>query len=350
MKTDNNERIDRYQQIIRRKEEQLSDADLHIEELKKHLRSNETAVIINYRTELQRIRLREDIEELNQLIENLKTNRPLKLSPYDSPTPSVNKKNAHLTAGQRQLIQQGIAAGKSNSEIAREIGVHRSTVGREIKRYAQEREKYQAEEAQQLAKLNQRMAFSFREFKSMGMHLLTNLQRKNLTYTQRRHAPLRFDSLIGIRRSNISIYYYQNFGKYVPSGGMSDVAALFKCFDENIFSSTDSFPLNASGNDSTTCFDSQVPGFNDIQNLRDFSNPEKKNNSTATVRNQAEMKIFTSGRGILIAQNKSFEQKTILTIKPSEHTAKAFGHTGIISIKKAESSVIPNSKYQKRCA
>jgi IS30 family transposase len=40
----------------------------------------------------------------------------------------------HLTTADRERIQELLAEGKNNSEIARELGVDRSTIGRELKR------------------------------------------------------------------------------------------------------------------------------------------------------------------------------------------------------------------------
>ena len=55
-----------------------------------------------------------------------------------------------LSFVERERISRGIAAGESDSEIARAIGRHRSTVGREIKRCGGRR-RYRALRAEQLA-------------------------------------------------------------------------------------------------------------------------------------------------------------------------------------------------------
>ncbi|MEH0155928.1 helix-turn-helix domain-containing protein [Limibacter armeniacum] len=63
----------------------------------------------------------------------------------------------HLTYNQRKKIADGIKKNMSDAAIAREIGVHRSTVGREIKRYGG-REKYSEYLAFKIALHNQRFA------------------------------------------------------------------------------------------------------------------------------------------------------------------------------------------------
>ncbi|MEH0154247.1 helix-turn-helix domain-containing protein [Limibacter armeniacum] len=60
----------------------------------------------------------------------------------------------HLTIQQRKQIASGISKNKSDAAIAREIGVHRSTVGREIKRCGG-REFYKAMLAEKMAIHNQ---------------------------------------------------------------------------------------------------------------------------------------------------------------------------------------------------
>jgi len=53
----------------------------------------------------------------------------------------------HLTKEQRYVIQSLHKRGINRTEIAKELGVHKSTIGREIKRNCTKRGKYQAEKA-----------------------------------------------------------------------------------------------------------------------------------------------------------------------------------------------------------
>jgi hypothetical protein len=313
----------RYQQTLRRKEEQLADAEMEIEALQKHLRCNETALILNYHTEMKRRRLCEDIQELNQLLENLKTKNSQNHSFIHSSAQLPTNKNSHLNAGQRQKIQQGIAAGKSNAQIAREIGVHRSTIGREIKRNALERENYQAQEAQHLAKLNQRMAFSFREFKSLGMNHATFLQKRDTDYPIRRHTPLRFDAVVGIRMLNTSVgSYTPSYGKYVKSGGVSDYMSFLGRFYDKFFSADlpDFFH-----NDSTALSYHETLASDKIYQPDDFSDSLKKNNFRTVVRNQSEKEFLADDlvvdKVIHIFYSEFSHLPSIQTIKPSNHLA-----------------------------
>ncbi|MEH0157674.1 helix-turn-helix domain-containing protein [Limibacter armeniacum] len=66
----------------------------------------------------------------------------------------------HLTFEQRQVILEGIRNHKTDAAIAREIGVHRSTVGREIKRNGG-RKYYCADLAYRIARHHQRFAYFF---------------------------------------------------------------------------------------------------------------------------------------------------------------------------------------------
>jgi hypothetical protein len=325
MKAEQNEIIYRYQQTLRRKEEQIAETEREIEALQKYLRSSETAIILNYNAEMKRSRLREDMEELNQLIEQMKTlksSETFKLLPAEnihSSAHSLINKNSHLNAGQRQKIQQGIAEGKSNAQIAREIGVHRSTIGREIKRHALERENYQAEEAQHLAKLNQRMAFSFREFESLGMGLLKVLKESNVIHPLRRHMPMRFDAVVGMRKlNNFHCGFTSAFGRMAESGSRSDSTPLFKSFYDKSFSWE---PSNFSVNDSTDSFYSKSLAADKSNQSKDYSDSLKKKNFRAAVRNQAEKEIFAENRIIFIFHSKSSDFLAIQTIKPFKHFA-----------------------------
>ncbi|MEH0154041.1 helix-turn-helix domain-containing protein [Limibacter armeniacum] len=65
---------------------------------------------------------------------------------------------SHLNLSQRKKIYEGIEHGKSNAAIARELGVHRCTVGREIKRNGGSREQYDYKQAERMARFEQRYA------------------------------------------------------------------------------------------------------------------------------------------------------------------------------------------------
>lgn len=56
----------------------------------------------------------------------------------------------HLTQVQRYQIEGYIKVGLSNTEIGKEIGYHKSTIGREIRRHSQKRESYDGKLAQKL--------------------------------------------------------------------------------------------------------------------------------------------------------------------------------------------------------
>lgn len=57
----------------------------------------------------------------------------------------------HLTSEQRYVIQSLSRRRISNTEIANELGVHKSNIGRELKRNSSKRGKYQAEKAHMYA-------------------------------------------------------------------------------------------------------------------------------------------------------------------------------------------------------
>lgn len=57
----------------------------------------------------------------------------------------------HLTREQRYVIQSLSRRGISNTEIANELGIHKSNVGRELKRNSSLRGKYQAAKAHMYA-------------------------------------------------------------------------------------------------------------------------------------------------------------------------------------------------------
>jgi hypothetical protein len=115
---------------------------------------------------------------------------------------------SHLSPHQRHQIQQGISAGKSNAQIAREIGVHRSTVGREIQRNALQRETYEADKAQYYAKLTQRMALSAREFISPGMMEGKCLKERNGNYPQQNKAGFLHKFLRYLKRKSTALKPY----------------------------------------------------------------------------------------------------------------------------------------------
>jgi IS30 family transposase len=91
---------------------------------------------------------------------------------------------------QRNLIAEGIRAGKSNAQIAREIGVHRSTVGREIERNAESREKYCARMADDRSWQRQQEAMPKRIPMFGGVNFGMKLNVRNEIYTYHSHLHL----------------------------------------------------------------------------------------------------------------------------------------------------------------
>lgn len=62
----------------------------------------------------------------------------------------MNKKKSHLTLGQRYKIEAFIKAGWNQTLIAKELGVNKSTISRELQRNKRKRGSYNASQAQQL--------------------------------------------------------------------------------------------------------------------------------------------------------------------------------------------------------
>jgi hypothetical protein len=96
----------------------------------------------------------------------------------------------NLSWKQRKLIAEGIRAGKSNAQIAREIGVHRSTVGREIERNAESRENYCALKADELSAYRKQDAVVKHRFQFGGVDFLTILKKRYGTYAFISHTHL----------------------------------------------------------------------------------------------------------------------------------------------------------------
>jgi hypothetical protein len=136
---------------------------------------------------------------------------------------------AHLQFYQRQAIYAGIQAGKTDAQIAREIEVHRSTVGREIKRSGG-RENYQAMQAHQEAKERQCDAMLFRNTYSVGMDLFTTLQKRNAYYRYlfNTHPPLL--DLTFFRNPSVWFYFFRDNALRnrftVGEGGSSSLGGL----------------------------------------------------------------------------------------------------------------------------
>lgn len=99
----------------------------------------------------------------------------------------------HLTFADRKLIYACIQAGQSNAQIAREVGVHRSTIGRELKRNGG-RENYQPMQANRAAKARQREAMPQRNTIGLGMLLFTVLEQRYdfYPYLSKTHEKLSF--------------------------------------------------------------------------------------------------------------------------------------------------------------
>jgi IS30 family transposase len=91
---------------------------------------------------------------------------------------------------QRNLIAEGLREGKSNAQIAREIGVHRSTIGREIERNAKSREEYCPREADDLSWKRQQEAMPKRNLLFGGIRFGTKLKSRNQIYTYHSHTHL----------------------------------------------------------------------------------------------------------------------------------------------------------------
>ncbi|MEH0156792.1 helix-turn-helix domain-containing protein [Limibacter armeniacum] len=65
---------------------------------------------------------------------------------------------SHLNIIKRQKIYEGVRMGKSNAAIARELGVHHSTEGREMRRKGGDKELSDFRLVQRIATQNQRLA------------------------------------------------------------------------------------------------------------------------------------------------------------------------------------------------
>jgi hypothetical protein len=161
---------------------------------------------------------------------------------------------SHLQFHQRQAIYAGIQAGKSDAQIAREIEVHRSTVGREIKRSGG-RENYKPMQAHQDAKERQCDAMILRNTYSLGMDLFTVLQKRNAfyRYLSENHSP--FLDLTPFRYSWLWYNYFfrnQRNRFTIGEGGSGSLGGLNNTATDS--SNTNSGNSNASSginNDNT---------------------------------------------------------------------------------------------------
>jgi uncharacterized protein YerC len=155
--------INRLKLLVRRKEQQFSIASKFRSYLQKYTRRTVLSLRLILRSKMEAYHLNFDIKEVKLIMEYIKSGS-LHKKLCDDVIP-IRENSTHLSLSQRRQIQQGIAEGKSNAQIAREVGVHRSTIGREIKRNALQREYYNALQAQYLSGFNQRMAQSLRRSK-----------------------------------------------------------------------------------------------------------------------------------------------------------------------------------------
>lgn len=123
----------------------------------------------------------------------------------------------HLTQEQRYHIEAYKKAGYSNSEIARDLGVHPSTIGRELKRNSSPiRQRYGAKVAQEISSLRKSInSKANKKFKN-------ELEDLVIKYIEREWSPEQISAVLRIKHdlslSFVRIYQYiesdrQNGGK-----------------------------------------------------------------------------------------------------------------------------------------
>jgi hypothetical protein len=154
---------------------------------------------------------------------------------------------AHLQFYQRQAIYAGIQAGKSDAQIARDIEVHRSTVGREIKRSGG-RENYKPMQAHQDAKERQCDAMFFRNTYSIGMDLFTVLQKRNAYYRYlfNTHAPFLDSFFVRIPSGWFYLFRNERNRFTIGEGGNGSLGGLNSSMNNSF--DTNSGNSNESGN------------------------------------------------------------------------------------------------------
>ena len=132
------------------------------------------------------------------------------------PTKERKSMSKHLTQQQRYHIEAYKKAGYGNSEIARDLGVHPSTIGRELKRNSSPiRQRYGAKVAQEISSLRKSVnSKASRKFKN-------ELEALVIMYIKRDWSPEQVSAILRIKHdllfSFVRIYQYIELDR--QSGG-----------------------------------------------------------------------------------------------------------------------------------
>jgi hypothetical protein len=354
--------IEHYQQSLRLKKSQLAETEALSQYFKKFLLLMVKANIENYYLVMRMRRLNGEIQELSQLLENLETQSPINhsykesfkhLFPQSSNTEKSTKKSSHLSVEQRRHIQEGIAQGKSNAQIAREIGVHRSTVGREIQRNAENRENYQAEDAQEYAYLNQRLAHSLRRFESPGMEVYTLLQKRDGFYPFHKYKPCRSRYIpifySGGKHHNTPLYDYWGRYYYPPhscthdsASGASGVCGASQPYETS--SGSESLSDNSSNNSDAQ----NKEQYKSFSKKWKFFSPSRKKIKRFYVRKRIEKKFFTTEYQSVVW--KDANSSPVHYVRSSGSQEKSVFHLPVLEktnqkVVQGKTSPFPNSLF-----